>query len=153
VDLSDNDDIATFKKYHVKIIELEKNLLTEREFKREHKPIDNDEHLHEAQKIETDNKNKLIAGLIQINETRDVAITIGNTLSSNRTKIENISTGLDGIESERQIASRLITNFVKRIYTDKVILSIFLLVILLSVLAGIFIAAKNKLIDIPSITP
>jgi hypothetical protein len=80
----------------------------------------NSELLDKAAAVEDDNKSKLVDALRVIEGTKETATVTAATLEADREKMYRIVEGLDNIESELVISQKLITNYAKRIMTDKV---------------------------------
>ena len=67
--------------------------------------------------------------------------------------MQRISSGLDEVESELAISSKLLTNFVKRMYTDKIIIG-FTVLIVVGIVGIIIYAALNpnqNIFNVPSV--
>lgn len=91
--------------------------------------MNNDQLLGAALDIQKQNKEKLKEGLQTVIATKETAMHTAATLEQDREKITRISTGLDEVESELAISTKLLTNFVKRMYTDKIIIAFTFLVV------------------------
>ena len=68
--------------------------------------------------------------------------TLLTSFSSISTSAQRISTGLDEVDSELAISRKLLTNFVKRMYTDKIIIA-FTFLIVVGIVGIIVYAALN----------
>lgn len=102
----------------------------------------NDSLLDKAKEVQEDTTNKLRDGLRVIEGTREQAKMTAAQLEQDREKIKRIDAGLDEVVSELEISKKLITRFVKRIYTDKIIIAFTFLIVV--GLAGIIVyAAMN----------
>jgi len=82
-------------------------------------------------------KDKLTDALRTVEGAKEVAANTAGVLEGDREKMFRITQGLDEVESELAISGKLITNFAKRLYTDKVILAFAFL--LVAGIAGIII--------------
>lgn len=102
----------------------------------------NDELLDKAKNIQTDNTLKLREGLATLEATKDQARHTAAMLEMDREKMQRISKGLDEVDSELEISKKLLTRFIKRIYTDKVIIA-FTALILLGIVGIIIYATLN----------
>lgn len=111
----------------------------------------NDELLDKAKAIEDDNSSKLQSGLSTLVSTKEQAKYTAAQLEQGRETIDRINKGLDDVTSELALSKTLITNFMKRIATDKVIIAFTALLVL--GLAGIIIYASlnpnQKLFSVP----
>ena len=99
----------------------------------------NDTLLSGALAKQEDTTVKLRDALTQVEQTRETGRYTAAKLEEGREKIRRIDAGLDEVESELEISRKLITRFVKRIYTDRVIIAFTTLIVL--ALAGIIIYA------------
>lgn len=79
--------------------------------------------LDEALRVQKDNTTKLAGALAEIHNTLNVAGGITTQLAENREKIGHVASELDAVESELHIANKRITNFAKRLSTDKVFIA------------------------------
>jgi hypothetical protein len=102
----------------------------------------NDALLDSAADTAIDTTAKLRAGLAVINEAQETAEGVATTLREDREKIERIGGNLDEIQSDLVISQRLLTNLIKRLYTDKVIIAFTCL--LVCAIVGIIAYAKLK---------
>lgn len=84
-------------------------------------------------------KDQLVGALRVVEDTKGTAAHIAGVLEGDREKMFRITQGLDEVESELTISGKLITNFAKRLYTDKVILAFAFL--LVAGIAGIIVYA------------
>lgn len=121
--IDNNSSIIKFKKYRVILEEYEKRLLMLGVNLKTKELTTNKALLDESMRIERESLDKLKSSLIAIEETKKTAFEISKTLEADREKIKYIGDGLDGIDSELIIAQKRITNFAKRIYTDKIIIA------------------------------
>lgn len=121
--IDNNSSIIKFKKYRVLLEEYEKRLLMLGVNLKTKELTTNKALLDESMRIEKESLDKLKSGLITIEQTKKTAFEISKTLEEDRGKIKYIGDGLDGIDSELVIAQKRITNFAKRIYTDKIIIA------------------------------
>lgn len=91
--------------------------------------MNNTDLLNKAGSIQKDNTEKLQEGLQVLNSTLETAKHTAATLEADKEKMIRISSGLDNVESELAISQKLLTNFVKRMYTDKVIVALTFLIV------------------------
>lgn len=85
---------------------------------------DNDRLLNEASGTARDTTAKLRQGLNDVQESQATAEQVALTLQEDREKIQNITHNLDEVESDLTISSRLVTRFMKRLYTDKIVIAL-----------------------------
>ena len=78
--------------------------------------------LTQAERIAADTTGKLESGLQTLHETKAQADATALTLREDREKLARVNENLDQIEGDLAISNRLITNLLKRLYTDKVII-------------------------------
>jgi hypothetical protein len=121
--IDNNLSIIKFKKYRILLEEHEKRLLILGVNLKTKELTTNESLLNQAFHIEKESVNKLKSGLMAVEETKKTAFEISKTLEEDREKIKYIGDGLDSIDSELVIAQKRITNFAKRIYTDKIIIA------------------------------
>jgi SNARE protein len=111
----------------------------------------NDQLLDKAKEVQEDSTAKLRDGLRVLETTRDQAKMTAAQLEQDREKIKRIDAGLDEVVSELDISKKLITRFVKRLYTDKMIIAFTFLVVV--GLAGIIVYASlnpnQKIFNVP----
>lgn len=147
VNLSENVFIHKFKDLHKLVLAYEKELLIVG-FDVKTKTINtNTELLDAAFNINRDSTNKLKDALAQLHETNNIGTDILSTLEDNKKKIKKITSNLDEIDSELELAKRRITVFAKRLATDKVIISATLLTA-----AGITVVGLGAAGIIPGMT-
>lgn len=91
--------------------------------------LNNGQLLDRAFDIQVGTTNKLKEAHAQLQATKETALVTAATLEQDREKMARISTGLDDVESELAISQKLITNVVKRIATDKVIIAFVFLIV------------------------
>lgn len=88
-----------------------------------------------------------------VEATKVVGAETAGTLQQNTEKIKNISLTLDATQAEMAVSRKLITTFLKRVYTDKVIIALVFL-ILAAVVAIIIYATLNpdqKAFNVPDV--
>lgn len=102
----------------------------------------NDDLLDKAKGMQQDTTAKLKEGLAVLEATKDQAKYTAAVLEQDREKMQRISKGLDEVDSELEISKKLLTRFVKRIYTDKIIIA-FTALILMGVVGIIIYASMN----------
>lgn len=111
----------------------------------------NDELLNRAKGLEKDNLEKLKGGLLTIESAKEQAKHTAVVLEQDREKMARIREGLDEVESELDLSRLLITRFVKRMATDKIIIA-FATLIVLGIVGIIIYATLNpdqKLFNVP----
>jgi hypothetical protein len=85
--------------------------------------------LNQAQHTADQGVDKLKQGLAELNQAEETGRGVMSTLEEDRERIENVNRNLDTIESDLVISQRLITNLLKRLYTDKIIIAITCLIV------------------------
>ena len=85
--------------------------------------------LDSAQATATEGVGKLQGALADLGEAQQTADGITQTLAADRATIEGINANLDQIDSDLDISQRLITNLLKRLYTDKIIIALTCLIV------------------------
>ena len=99
----------------------------------------NDSLLKAAAEKQKDTTDNLRRGLEIVENTREIGANAAATLELSREKLKGIDKSYDDIDSELAISAKLITRFVKRIYTDRAIIAFTTLLVL--GLAGIIVYA------------
>jgi hypothetical protein len=112
----------------------------------------NSDLLNKASNIQDDNVGKLKDALQTVEMTKVVANETAGRLQEDEEKMKRTMLGLDNVESELVISQKLITNFVKRLYTDKVIIA-FTFLILAGVVGIIVYATLNPDQKVPDTMP
>jgi len=123
IDLTDNDDVQKFKDYHQKLQLHERELLFDGVNVKEKLVKNNDGYLDRATEINRNTTQQLLDGLRIVEETRQIGQTTVETLEDNKDKIKKINHNLDETQGELKLANTLMTRFLKRIATDKVIIA------------------------------
>ncbi len=123
IDLTDNDDVQKFKDYHQKLQLHERELLFDGVNVKEKLVKNNDGYLDRASEINRNTTQQLLDGLRIVEETRQIGQTTVETLEDNKDKIKKINHNLDETQGELKLANTLMTRFLKRIATDKVIIA------------------------------
>lgn len=90
----------------------------------------NDELLGKATDVQASTTQKLKDGLATLEATKEQAKFTAAQLEADREKMQRISKGLDEVDSELELSRKLLTRFIKRIYTDKVIIAFTTLLVL-----------------------
>jgi Sec20 len=112
----------------------------------------NDDLLKAAANTHANTTEKLKSGLAVLEATREQGRFTAAQLEEDREKIKRIDQGLDEVESELEISRKLITRFVKRVYTDKAILAFAFL--LVAGIVGVIIYAtlnpNQSIFNVPS---
>ncbi len=85
--------------------------------------------LNQAQRTAESGVDKLKQGLAELNQAEETGRGVMGVLEEDRERIENVNRNLDTIESDLVISQRLITNLLKRLYTDKIIIAITCLIV------------------------
>lgn len=102
----------------------------------------NDEYLNAAIESQKGTTAKLKEGLSTLETTKVVAGEVALTLEEDREKIAKVDRHLDEMQSDLVLSQKLMSGFMKRLYTDKVFIAMTALVVL--GLAGIIIYATMK---------
>eukprot|EP01138_Halocafeteria_seosinensis_P003774 gb/GECG01003859.1/.p1 GENE.gb/GECG01003859.1/~~gb/GECG01003859.1/.p1 ORF type:complete len:272 (+),score=32.47 gb/GECG01003859.1/:1-816(+) len=95
----------------------------------------NEHLLGRAQDVAQDTTHKLREGLNDVRQTNAQANEVAITLHEDRETISRVTKNLDDIESDLEISQKLLTRFIKRLYTDKIIIAFTCLIV--CALAGI----------------
>lgn len=96
---------------------------------------------------------KLKEALTTVEATKETGRFTAAQLEEDREKLKRIDAGLDEVESELAISAKLITRFVKRLYTDKVIIA-FTALLVLGIVGIVVYAALNPnqtLFNVPDV--
>jgi hypothetical protein len=101
-------------------------------------PKTNDEYLNEAKQISANTTKKLKDSLTQLEEAKNIGGDALIEIEIDNKKIQNINNKLDQIESDSKIATKLITRFFKRLYTDKLIIAFVFIIMCLIVIIFLF---------------
>jgi hypothetical protein len=112
----------------------------------------NDELLDRAEGIQKDSLQKLKAGLMTVEATKEQGKLTAAQLEQDREKMKRIDSGLDGVQSEMELSQVLLTRFVKRIASDKIVIA-FAALLLLGIVGIVVYAALNpgqKLFNVPA---
>lgn len=104
--------------------------------------MDNNELLGRARGIEDENLEKLKGGLLTIESAKEQAKHTAVVLEEDREKMTRIREGLDEVESELDLSRLLITRFVKRMATDKIMIA-FATLLVLGIVGIIIYATVN----------
>lgn len=113
--------------------------------------MNNSQLLDGALSIQVDNKNRLKEGLTMLTAAKQTGLETMGTLQTDREKMARIRSGLDEVDSELAISQKLISNVMKRIATDKVIIA-FTFLVLAGVVGIIVYATLNpnqKIFNVP----
>jgi len=113
--------------------------------------MNNKQLLGKALDTQKDTHAKLKEGLDTLNSTVETAKTTAAVLAADQEKIHSINMGLDQVESELAISQKRLTMFVKRLYTDKVIIA-FTFLIVMGIVGIIVYATLNpnqKIFNVP----
>lgn len=89
----------------------------------------NDTLLDKATAQQKETTSRLKDGLAVIEQTREQGKFTAAQLEEDREKIKRIDAGLDTVDSELEISKKLVTRFIKSIYTDKIIIACTFLVV------------------------
>jgi hypothetical protein len=120
-DLTDNPDILKFKEYKQILVAHEREMLL-KDFDFKEKLKTNSNYLNRTVEINTNTTKQLFDSIKTVQDTIKVGSDTAENLADDREKMMRISKDLDETESELQIAGKLITRNVKRLYTDKIII-------------------------------
>lgn len=111
----------------------------------------NDDYLDRAHAIHMDTTSKLAASLAELQAARGVALNIAETLEQDKDKVRTVSSNLDTIDSELAMGQRRVTNIIKRIATNRIVIAFVFLVVI--GVAGICIYAalnpSQKIFTVP----
>jgi hypothetical protein len=111
----------------------------------------NDELLNSALGTQKDTTSKLKSGLATLEATKEQAKYTAAQLEQGREKLKRIDQGLDEVQSELELSRVLLTRFIKRIYTDRIVIAFTALLVL--GLAGIITYAvlnpDQKIFNVP----
>jgi hypothetical protein len=116
-------------------------------------PKTNSDYLGDALDIQKDTLEKLREGQKAIEQSKAVGGAVTETLQEDHEKIERISTKLDEVQSELQISRKLLVNFLKKLYTDKIIIALSFLIVCAIVAIVILSVVKKdqKVFNVPDI--
>lgn len=95
----------------------------------------NENLLNKADTTAKHTTQQLREGLHDVNQAQATAEEVAVTLHKDRETIQKISQNVDEIESDLQISQKLLTRFIKRLYTDKIVICFTCLIV--CALAGI----------------
>ena len=113
----------------------------------------NDDLLDKAKNTQEDTLMKLKSGLATVEATKEQGKFTAAQLEQDREKMKRIDSGLDNVQSEMELSQVLITRFVKRIASDKVIIA-FATLLVLAILGIVIYAALNpnqNIFNVPSV--
>ena len=113
----------------------------------------NDDLLDRAGGIQQDTLAKLKQGLATVESTKEQGKFTAAQLEQDREKMKRIDSGLDVVQSEMELSQVLLTRFVKRLATDKVVIA-FATLLVLGIVGIIIYAALNpgqNLFAVPSV--
>lgn len=123
MDVRDNPHVLRFKKLNERLNLYERQLLMFGVNVKTRELTTNSALLTEAERIGKDSTSKLRDALTTIHNTIEVATGINNTLAGDREKIEHVSREINAIDGELDVVNRRVTNFMKRLSTDKVFIA------------------------------
>lgn len=112
----------------------------------------NDDLLDKAKNTQEDTLMKLKSGLATVEATKEQGKFTAAQLEQDREKMKRIDSGLDNVQSEMELSQVLITRFVKRVASDKVIIA-FATLLVLAILGIVIYAALNpnqNIFNVPS---
>jgi DNA repair exonuclease SbcCD ATPase subunit len=111
----------------------------------------NSQVLSEAARI-TDRATEQLRGAArQVEESKQIGKAITETLEADREKITKTRKNLERMNEEMDTANKLLTRFIKKLYTDKIIIA-FTFIIVLAILGIIIYSSvdpKQKTFDVP----
>ncbi len=107
------------------------------------KDLNNDELLDNTKNLHIKTTEKLKSGLQIIESTKLQSSEIAITIENNKEKISNTSRNIDQIDSELVISKKILARFLKNIYTNKIILS-FVLLLIIGFIIAIFVYLKKS---------
>jgi hypothetical protein len=113
----------------------------------------NDDLLDKAKNTQEDTLMKLKSGLATVEATKEQGKFTAAQLEQDREKMKRIDSGLDNVQSEMELSQVLITRFVKRVASDKVIIA-FATLLVLAILGIVIYAALNpnqNIFNVPSV--
>lgn len=113
----------------------------------------NDELLDKAADVQQSSLAKLKQGLATVETTKEQGKYTAGQLQEGREKLQRIDQGLDEVQSELELSTVLLTRFVKRIATDKVVIA-FATLLVLAVVGIIVYAVMNpnqKIFNVPDV--
>jgi hypothetical protein len=113
----------------------------------------NDDLLDKAKNTQEDTLMKLKSGLATVEATKEQGKFTAAQLEQDREKMKRIDSGLDNVQSEMELSQVLITRFVKRVASDKVIIA-FATLLVLAILGIVIYAALNpnqSIFNVPSV--
>jgi len=113
----------------------------------------NDDLLDKAKSTQEETLMKLKSGLATVEATKEQGKFTAAQLEQDREKMKRIDSGLDNVQSEMELSQVLITRFVKRVASDKVIIA-FATLLVLAILGIIIYAALNpnqNIFNVPSV--
>jgi hypothetical protein len=108
-------------------------------------PNNNDSILKEAKEVSSTTTSNLRRSMEDLQRCREIAEEAQITIDMDNTKIQHINKHIDEIQSDAQIAGKLITRFIKRLYTDKLILMFIFIIMCLII---IIVLIKFKIIKL-----
>lgn len=114
-DPANNPHVRRFKEYKSKLVKTNDQLLD----------ATKDAHIVTIDKLKT--------GLQTVEETKQIATGIVQTLEENRITINNIDKGLTGVGGELQVSNKLVTRILKFISTNLLLLVVTLIIIALAI--------------------
>lgn len=109
------------------------------------KKMGNNEMLHSAKttsKNTTESLKKSLQKMVECEEMGNEALV---KLDIDKKKLQKVDANLDEIESDSKIAQKLLTRFLKRLYTDKLLLSFIIIIFLLII---IIVLIKYHIINV-----
>lgn len=113
--------------------------------------MNNAELLGRAKEVEMKNTEDLKGALATALATKEVGMHTAAVLEADKEKINSINMGLDNVESELAISQKRLTVFMKRLYTDKIIIA-FTFLIVCGIVGIIVYASLNpsqKIFNVP----
>eukprot|EP01138_Halocafeteria_seosinensis_P003772 gb/GECG01003857.1/.p1 GENE.gb/GECG01003857.1/~~gb/GECG01003857.1/.p1 ORF type:complete len:264 (+),score=54.16 gb/GECG01003857.1/:1-792(+) len=107
----------------------------------------NDYLLNQATGTAKKTTEQLREGLHDVNQAKATADQVAVTLQEDREMIQNISRNVDEIESDLAISQKLLTRFIKRLYTDKIVIGFTCLIVcaLAAIIAYVAVEGNGSL--------
>ncbi len=102
------------------------------------KSTSNNEYLNESKKISSNTTNVLKKSLEELEEAKNIGSDAMVILEIDNEKIKNATNKMDTIQSDSQIAMKMITSTMKRLYTDKLIIMFTFIIICLIIIIVLF---------------
>lgn len=111
----------------------------------------NEDLLNSALSTQKDTTSKLKSGLATLEATKEQAKYTAAQLAEGQEKLKRIDQGLDEVQSELELSRVLMTRFVKRLYTDRVVIAFTALLVLglAGIIAYSVLNPDQKIFNVP----